>query len=36
MRLWPTYRDGSAFLRLIDSKRVMRDFRRSVMVMFVN
>ena len=25
----PTHRDESAFLRVIDSKRVTRDFRRS-------
>jgi hypothetical protein len=30
MGLWPTHRHESAFLRFIDSKRVMRDFRRSV------
>jgi len=29
MGLRPTYGNESAFLRPIDSKRVMRDFRRS-------
>ena len=29
MGLRPTHRDESALLRLIDSKRVTRDFRRS-------
>jgi hypothetical protein len=31
MVLWPTYRDESALLRLIDSKQVTRDFRGSAM-----
>jgi len=31
MGLPPTHRDESPFLATIDSKRVMRDFRRSVM-----
>jgi hypothetical protein len=30
MGLRPTHRDESPFLATIDSKRVMRDFRRSV------
>jgi len=30
MGLWPAYGDESAFLRLIDSKQVTRDFRGSV------
>ena len=30
MGLRPTHRDESRIVRLIDSKRVMRDFRRSV------
>jgi hypothetical protein len=31
MVLWPTYRDESALIRLIDSKQVTRDFRGSAM-----
>jgi hypothetical protein len=27
MGLWPTYSDESPFLRFIDSKQVIRDFR---------
>jgi len=33
MGLRPTHRDESALLRFIDSKRVTRDFRRSVNLM---
>jgi hypothetical protein len=34
MGLRPTHGDESAFLRPIGSKRVMRDFRRSVMALY--
>jgi hypothetical protein len=36
MGLWPTHRDESALLRLIDSKQVTCNFRGSVTAIFDN